>query len=231
MATFQKRKNSWRATVRRMGKYASATFDTKVEADAWATVTEARFVKGLSAEAVAAALAMPEAGVPAVEALQRYSDAVPPTKRGGRWEQVRIKAMIREDQLFRRSITGITGPDLAEWRDKRLKKVSGSTVNRELCLLSSVFTFAMRECRIAHLLCELGLRIERSGRRKRTEFDFPLTQQHLADALGLTPVHVNRTLKMLRDSGLVTIADRHVRVHAWDRLEQMADFNPAYLLL
>jgi len=148
MATIQKRKNSWRATVRRKGKYVSATFDTKSEADAWAIQTEARILEGFSSAAVSREPVVPATGVPAVEALQRYADEVSPTKRGGRWEQVRIAAMIRQDKLLQRPITAIGGPDLAEWRDKRLGKVSASTVNRELCLLSSIFTFAMRECRM-----------------------------------------------------------------------------------
>lgn len=148
MATIQKRKNSWRATVRRKGKYVSATFDTRAEADAWAIQAEARILDGFSSEAVSREPVVPATGVPAVEALQRYADEVSPTKRGGRWEQVRIAAMIRQDKLFQRPITAIGGPDLAEWRDKRLRKVSASTVNRELCLISSIFTFAMRECRM-----------------------------------------------------------------------------------
>jgi integrase len=148
MASIQKRKNSWRVTIRRKGKYVSATFDNKAEAEAWAIQAEAKILEGLSAEAVSREPAAPVTGIPAIEALQRYSDEVSPTKRGSRWEQVRIKAMIREERLFQRPITAITGPDLAEWRDKRLRKVSPSTVNRELCLLSSIFTFAMRECRM-----------------------------------------------------------------------------------
>lgn len=79
------------------------------------------------------------------EALQRYADEVSPTKRGGRWEQVRLSAFIRKYSLFQRPIVTITGPDIAQWRNKRLRKVAASTVNRELCLLSSVFTYAMKE--------------------------------------------------------------------------------------
>src|SRR3546814_709469 len=79
------------------------------------------------------------------EALQRYADEISPTKRGARWEQIRINAFIRDHNLFQRPIASITGPDIAEWRNKRLRKVAASSVNRELCLLSSVFTYAMKE--------------------------------------------------------------------------------------
>src|SRR3546814_4409106 len=79
------------------------------------------------------------------EALQRYADEISPTKRGARWEQIRINAFIRDHNLFQRPIASFTGPDIAEWRNKRLRKVAASSVNRELCLLSSVFTYAMKE--------------------------------------------------------------------------------------
>ena len=169
MATFQRRNKSWRATIRRMGQYVSATFDTKAEAEVWAVQTEANILKGLSADAALAAPPVPEAGVPAVEALQRYSDEVSPTKRGGRWEQVRLKAMIRQDRLFKRSITSISGADLAEWRDQRLRKVSSSTVNRELCLLSSIFSFAMRECRMGLMFNPCSLVTKPRKPRARTQ--------------------------------------------------------------
>lgn len=169
MATMQKRGNSWRATVRRKGKYVSATFDTRAEADAWAIQAEAKILEGFSAEVVANEPVPPATGVPATEALQRYSDEVSPTKRGGRWEQVRIKAMIRQDRLFQRPITAIIGPDIAEWRDKRLRKVSASTVNRELCLLSSIFTFAMRECRMGLTFNPCSLVTKPRKPRSRTQ--------------------------------------------------------------
>ena len=145
MATFQKRKKSWRAIVRRKGKTVTSTFDTKSEAERWAFATEAGILDGAEAEAIARELPPSPEGTPMVVALQRYADEVSPTKQGARWEQVRIKAFIRDDALFQRPITSITGSDIATWRNKRLRKVSPSTVNRELCLLSSVFTFSMKE--------------------------------------------------------------------------------------
>lgn len=148
MATIQRRKNAWRVTVRRKGQYASATFDSRADAEAWGVQTEAKILEGYSAEAARSEPLMPPGGTPAVTILQRYSDEVSPTKRGARWEQVRIKALIRDERLFQKPITAISGPDIAEFRDKRRRKVSASTVNRELCLISSIFTFAMQECRV-----------------------------------------------------------------------------------
>lgn len=148
MATIQKRKGAWRATIRRQGKYISATFDSRAEASDWAIQTEAKVLKGFEIEALSKE---PEAAietVPAIVALRRYAEDVSSLKRGVRWEQIRIESMIRNDRLFKRPIVAITGADIAEWRDRRLRTVSPSTVNRELCLLSSIFSFALRECRM-----------------------------------------------------------------------------------
>lgn len=147
MATIQKRKRAWRVQVRRNGQSLSATFDTKAEAEAWAITTESKIIGGIVPEAI---ISEPIAtvSVSTADAIKRYSDEVSPTKRGGRWEQIRLKMLVRRYPLFQRPITSITGPDIAEWRDTRLVQVSASTVNRELCLLSSVFTQAMKEWRL-----------------------------------------------------------------------------------
>lgn len=148
MATLQKRKKSWRAQVRRNGEALSATFDTRAEAEAWAIATEAKILAGNSAASIVQEPVTPVAGKPAKDVFTRYAKEVSPAKRGCRWEQIRIKMLIRRSRLFDRPITAITGPDMAEWRDKRLCKVSPSTVNRELCLISSMFTHAMKEWRV-----------------------------------------------------------------------------------
>jgi len=57
----------------------------------------------------------------------------------------------------------------------------------------------------------------------------PLTQEQLADATGLTPVHVNRVFHSLRASGVVQLERRSVTIRNWPRLAAMADFDPAYL--
>lgn len=85
--------------------------------------------------------------------------------------------------------------------------------------------------RMAHLLCELMVRMTAAGRAEGHSFDLPLTQNHLADALGLTAVHVNRTLQALRASGLITVKDRRARIHDWPALSRMGGFRPDYLHL
>jgi CRP-like cAMP-binding protein len=83
--------------------------------------------------------------------------------------------------------------------------------------------------RMAHLLCELGLRFEASGRGDRRNFTLDLTQGQLGEALGLTPVHVNRTLKALRAEGIVEFIGRDCRVGDWDALAKVGDFDRHYL--
>lgn len=83
--------------------------------------------------------------------------------------------------------------------------------------------------RMAHFLLELGSRLALVGMGGKTGYDCPLTQYHLADALGLSAVHVNRVLRQLREDGLVTFRNGHVTFDDYDRLVRLADFDPAYL--
>jgi len=85
------------------------------------------------------------------------------------------------------------------------------------------------DARMAHFLLELGSRLALVGMGSREGYDCPLTQYHLADALGLSAVHVNRVLRQLRESGLVTFRNGHVTFDDHDRLVDLAGFDPAYL--
>src|SRR6195952_4624263 len=82
--------------------------------------------------------------------------------------------------------------------------------------------------RIAHVFCEMGIRRELAGQGDRYSFALPITQTDLADATGLTSVHVNRTLKELRARGIVTAQSGKVTVHDWDQLVAVADFDDAF---
>lgn len=83
--------------------------------------------------------------------------------------------------------------------------------------------------RIAHLLCELALRLKASGKGDEATFEFPITQEQLADATGLTPVHTNRTLQSLRRDALIQLTSRSLTVMDWDRLRDVGDFDELYL--
>lgn len=85
--------------------------------------------------------------------------------------------------------------------------------------------------RLAHLLCEFAIRMEAQGMTNGGGFDLPITQEQLADAVGLTPVHVNRTLKALEADGLITRNKRNITFPSWERMRDVADFNPRYLHL
>lgn len=83
--------------------------------------------------------------------------------------------------------------------------------------------------RIAHLLCELAVRLETIGAGDSGHFDFPVTQEQLADATGLTAVHTNRTLQALRRDGLIQLSARALTVLDWEGLKEAADFDELYL--
>ena len=85
--------------------------------------------------------------------------------------------------------------------------------------------------RIAHILCELFVRLQVVGLTEGSSYSLPLTQGDLADATGLTSVHVNRMLKKLRDEGVMTFRGSEVTIHDSERLQRIAEFSPAYLYL
>lgn len=83
--------------------------------------------------------------------------------------------------------------------------------------------------RVAHLLCELAVRHEQTGLGQRTSYHLPLTQTHIADCAGLTPVHVNRVLQSLRATGLIRTDQRRVTIEDWDGLARVGTFDERYL--
>jgi CRP-like cAMP-binding protein len=85
--------------------------------------------------------------------------------------------------------------------------------------------------RLGHLFVELFLRLRTVGMTQHNSCDFPLTQNDLADATGLTPVHVNRMLQDLRRDGLIELERKHLRIPDLERLMDVSMFNPNYLHL
>lgn len=85
--------------------------------------------------------------------------------------------------------------------------------------------------RLAHLFCELRARLEAVGLADTSGYALPITQIDLADATALTPVHVNRTLRQLREAGLVDFRSGRVEIGDLGGLERLAGFDPAYLFL
>lgn len=87
------------------------------------------------------------------------------------------------------------------------------------------------EQHLAHLICELYVRLEVAGAASGFIFEFPVTQAQLGDVLGLSVVHVNRKLQDLRAAGLVEWRDGKVKIRDFERLAQMSEFDPTYLSL
>ena len=83
--------------------------------------------------------------------------------------------------------------------------------------------------RIAHFLCEFSLRLKVAGLGRETDYELPMSQEQLADCVGLTPVHVNRTLKLLEGKGLISRDRRRISFPDWRAMRDFGDFNQRYL--
>ena len=85
--------------------------------------------------------------------------------------------------------------------------------------------------RVAHLFCEIHARLDAVGHTEPGEFSLPIPQSLLADSLGLSEVHLNRSLRVLRERGLAKFHRRIVTVPDIERLMEFAEFDPSYLHL
>jgi CRP-like cAMP-binding protein len=87
------------------------------------------------------------------------------------------------------------------------------------------------QTRVAHLLCEFAYRLDAVGLGPECNYELPMTQDQIADTVGLTPVHVNRTLKALDAAGLTKRSKRSVKITDLQRLADVGDFRSTYLHL
>lgn len=134
MASFEKRGNKIRAMICAKGVRRSKSFPSMGAARVWANEQELEIHSGDRGEIPDKTFA---------DLLDRYAETVTPQNRGGRWEQVRITALKR-DRIAQVRLRDLNTTHIAQWREDRLKTVSGSTVNREKNLLSSA-------CRVARI--------------------------------------------------------------------------------
>lgn len=141
MASFRKRSGGWRAEISVLGTRESETFSTKAEAVAWAAERESQLRRSDASDIIL--------GKTCLQAFERYRDEVSVHKKGERWEAIRLAAIashpVAGKKLGEYLIAEVTSDILGQWRDMRLKTVLGSTVNRDLNLISHVFTTARRE--------------------------------------------------------------------------------------
>jgi CRP-like cAMP-binding protein len=85
--------------------------------------------------------------------------------------------------------------------------------------------------RIAHLMCEMLLRLQVVGRAEDASYELPLSQAELSECVGLTPVHTNRTLQEMRGRGLIELVNRRLTILDLEALKTVGEFDPMYLYL
>lgn len=144
MASYRKRGGAWRAEIVKQGIRKSATFDTKAEAVAWATREEVEIESGRGGRIPAKTFG---------QLLEKYRDEVSVTKRGERWELLRIDRMTSDregspaDPLSAVLLRELDASHFAAWRDRRLRHVTPASVRREWNLLSAAVNVAVNEWR------------------------------------------------------------------------------------
>lgn len=139
MASIRQRGIYWEARVRRDGwPTISRSFNTKTDARAWATVIESEMERGVFIDRTEA-----EKNTLG-DLFQRYLTEVSSQKKGYDSERYRLIS-LQNDPIAKYKVAGLSGKLMAEWRDRRLKEVSGSTTNRDLNLISHVINVARKE--------------------------------------------------------------------------------------
>ena len=116
-------------------------------------------------------------------------------------------------------------------RPSTAKALWWATLVDEAVLRSWIVNVGRRDAyeAVGHLMCELYLRLKNVGLTRDHHFELPLTQEELADALGLTSVHVNRVLQRMRAEELITLKHGALTIHDYGRLQRASGFNPNYL--
>jgi len=133
MASFRKHGLGWRAEVYKHGVRKAQTFPTKAEAKAWAHALERELAEGLRPSSLTVG-----------KMMERYGKEVSPSKKGAKWEQLRITA-FQAMPLAQVKLSEVNQTHIAAWRDERLKTVKPGTLLREWTLLSHGFQVASKE--------------------------------------------------------------------------------------
>ena len=181
MAAIWKRGNYWRAYIRRQGyPQQNRTFDTRVDAEAWARRIESEMDRGAFVDRTAAEITS------FGDLLKRYAEEISPPKKGGDGEILRIRK-LRKDKLAEYKISALTGKVIAEYRDARLRLVTGSTVNRELTLIGHVITIAREEWGIPLEVNPVSLIRRPKENRSRARRLSSAEEKRLLDELAPSP--------------------------------------------
>jgi CRP-like cAMP-binding protein len=131
------------------------------------------------------------------------------------------------------SVMAVTACRVALVPHENLRRISSDHphLTRLFWLNTLVDAAIHRNWIVAQLVCEMYVRLEVVELARNLEFEFPLTQPAMADALGMSLVQVSRSLKALRREGLLAWRARTVQIPDWERLAAFASFDPAYLSL
>ncbi|WP_114949065.1 Crp/Fnr family transcriptional regulator [Microvirga calopogonii] len=123
--------------------------------------------------------------------------------------------------------------DLTECHPRIAQALWWSTLVDEAITREWVVNVGQRKAfeRVAHLICEMFVRVQVVGLAEGLSFEFPVTQTDLADTVGLTLVHTNRMLQDLRAEGLIAWKGKRLTILDFDRLADLSMFNPNYLHL
>jgi integrase len=156
MATFRPHGKGIQAEVNMRGVRRARTFESKGAARAWAHALEAEIMAGFRGEVPDLTLA---------ELFSRYSAEVSTTKKGKRWEQVRLEALGR-DKLAQVRLRNLDTPHVADWQQRRLQDVAASTVRRERNLLNNVFEIGRKEWRWLQKNPFVGVRRPKDGKHR-----------------------------------------------------------------
>lgn len=198
MAYIRKFRDGWRAEVQRHGIRATKTTDTKREAQAWALAKEAELDRLKASR-----------GMTFGQAAAKYAETVSPHKAPGaaEWEERRFAEMavfLGEDT----PLAEIDSARVGEWRDWRLKAVSGSTVNRDASLLGNLFSVAMDEWKVIGAHPFKGVRMPRHNPPRHKVWTWQLIRRVLRAP--------NRNAREVQ-----TIRAFHIALHTGMRLSEI----------
>jgi CRP-like cAMP-binding protein len=140
------------------------------------------------------------------------------------------------------SVIALTATQVAFVRHEELKRITHVSphLTRLFWMLTTIDGAVQRTTiaslgrrpalqRLGHLLCELDCRLAVVGLARDHTYDVPLVQEELADILGLSVVHMNRTIQDLRKAGLVAWTGSKIVIHDFNRLVEFSGFDPRYL--
>jgi CRP-like cAMP-binding protein len=133
---------------------------------------------------------------------------------------------VRLAELLPSQVRALPDDHPRVWKALLLQQQANAAILREWLLNTGQRTAIER---LAHLLIELFLRNRAIGLASHEGLKFPITQSHLAEATGLTPVHVNRTVQALRRQDLIEYANGHLKILDLARLSDIALFDAKYL--